>query len=106
MIYDVTLETAVSMNNFKKISMHMHQSQKTQRWLPQELQQQIYFKKMVENITVPATSKVKIVSRCDQNIFHIYLFICAASGAFCLRQNAQRAALRVANQATSGKVKL
>ena len=26
-----------------------------------------------------------------------------ASGAFCLRQNAQRAALRAAGQATSGK---
>ena len=37
-----------------------------------------------------------IVSRCDQNVSYV-------SGAFCLRQNAQRAALRAAGQATSGK---
>ena len=36
-----------------------------------------------------------IVSRCDQNVSR-------PSGAFCLRQNAQRAALRAAGQATSG----
>ena len=33
-----------------------------------------------------------------------YILYKAASGAFCLRQNAQRAALRAAGQATSGNI--
>ena len=42
------------------------------------------------------------VSYVETKIYSIFYFI-RPSGAFCLRQNAQRAALRAAGQATSGK---
>ena len=41
-----------------------------------------------------------------RNLSHVETKIYSILGAFCLRQNAQRAALRAAGQATSGKQKL